>query len=75
MNLPSEYILAGHLEEINPRNRTIFIFRALIFLLHGRCQASELFVAIFGGVEVMKKGGKKYIIYEYRIPILIRIST
>jgi hypothetical protein len=35
----------------------------LIFLLHGRCQASELFVAIFGGVVAMKKGGKKYIIY------------
>ena len=27
------------------------------------CQASELFVAIFGGVAAMKKGGKKYIIY------------
>jgi hypothetical protein len=27
------------------------------------CQASELFVAIFGGVVAMKKGGKKYIIY------------
>ena len=35
----------------------------MIFLLHGRCQASELFVAIFGGVVAMKKGGKKYIIY------------
>jgi hypothetical protein len=34
-------------------------FRALIFLLHGRCQASKLFVAIFGGVVAMKKGGKK----------------
>jgi hypothetical protein len=31
----------------------------LIFLLHGRCHASELFVAIFGGVVAMKKGGKK----------------
>jgi hypothetical protein len=30
----------------------------LIFLLHGRCQALELFVTIFGGVVVMKKGGK-----------------
>ena len=39
------------------------IFRALIFLLHGRCHASELFVTIFGGVVAMKKGGKKYIIY------------
>ncbi len=29
----------------------------------GRCQASELFVVIFGGVVAMKKGGKKYIIY------------
>ena len=28
-------------------------------LLHGRCHASELFVAIFGGVVAMKKGGKK----------------
>ncbi len=36
---------------------------AAFFLLHGRCQASELFVAIFGGVVAMKKGGKKYIIY------------
>ncbi len=27
------------------------------------CQASELFVAIFGGVVALKKGGKKYIIY------------
>ncbi len=27
------------------------------------CQASELFVAIFGSVVAMKKGGKKYIIY------------
>jgi len=35
----------------------------LIFQLHGRCHASELFVAIFGGVVAMKKGGKKYIIY------------
>jgi hypothetical protein len=26
-------------------------------------QVSELFVAIFGGVVAMKKGGKKYIIY------------
>jgi hypothetical protein len=31
--------------------------------LHGRCHASELFIAIFGGVVAMKKGGKKYIIY------------
>ncbi len=32
--------------------------------MHGRCQESELFVAIiFGGVVAMKKGGKKLIIY------------
>jgi hypothetical protein len=28
------------------------------------CQVSELFVATFGGVMAMKKGGKKYIIYR-----------
>jgi hypothetical protein len=39
----------------------ILIFQALIFLLHRRCHVSEQFVAIFGGVVVMKKGGKKYI--------------
>ena len=27
------------------------------------CYASELFVAIFGDVVAMKKGGKTYIIY------------
>jgi len=61
MNLPSKNLcqLAGRLEEINRRNRTILKFRALIFLLHGRCQASELFVDIFGGVVAMKKAGKK----------------
>jgi hypothetical protein len=35
------------------------IFRALIFILHGRCHMAELFVNIFGGVVATKKGGKK----------------
>jgi len=58
MNLPSEKVhqLAGCLEEINPLNHTILIHRALIYLLHGRWQASELFVGIFGSVAAMKKG-------------------
>ena len=61
MNLPSKKLhqIAGRLEEINPLNRTILIFRVLIFLLHGRYHASELFGDIFGGVMAIKKAGKK----------------
>ena len=40
-------------------DKDIIIFRALIFLLHRRYHASELFVDIFGGIVAMKKGGKQ----------------
>ena len=61
MNLPSKKVrqLAERLEEINRLNRMILIFRGVIFLLHGRYHASELFGNIFGGVVAMKKAGKK----------------
>jgi hypothetical protein len=61
MNLPSKNLrqIAERLEEINRLNRTILIFQVLIFLLHGRYHASELFGNIFGGVVAIKKAGKK----------------